>query len=171
MIPVLLFHVLSTISHCQNTLVYCLLEKCFRTLSTVLGCDICWAFVHLAFTFLSAAVCSFYWFLLSSWTKKTKVKLHFGFVVLLTDPVILNSSFYALCNTLVHSFPKVGIINYVKIIWAMKSLKVTQSRFVSSSTKSLFSVQDSEISLIPGCCNTPSGYSELCQRSVLLLQC
>lgn len=50
-------------------------------------------------------------------------------------------------------------------------LKVAQSHFISSNTKYLPCFQDSEISLIPGCSNTPSGYSELCQRSVLLLQC
>jgi len=38
--PVLLFQGLSTIIHCQNTLVYSLLEEYFRTLSSALGCDI-----------------------------------------------------------------------------------------------------------------------------------
>lgn len=34
-----------------------------------------------------------------------------------------NSSFYALCNSAVRSFCKVGIINYVKVLWVRKSLK------------------------------------------------
>lgn len=80
---------------------------------------------------------------------------YFWFVVLLVHLVCTSTSAFMLCVTLsIHSFCKVGVTNCEDCV-SEENLKVAQSHFISSSTKSLSCFQESEISLIPGCSNTP----------------
>lgn len=149
---------------------WCLHEEYFSTLSPALGCDISWAFIHVALVFY---LCLFVFVIGVSgqFGQRTGVKLSISDLQFFSFTPHSYFSFYAPCSTASKQLPYGWHNKPGKESASKEILKVAQSHFISSNTKYLPCFQDSEISLIPGCSNTPSGYSELCQRSVLLLQC
>lgn len=130
---------------------------------------------ELSFTqprFLSVPLSVCHRCLWSIWTKDWSKTKYFWFVVfLIHPPFILQLQLLCSISTASKQLPYGWHNKPGKESASKEILKVAQSHFISSNTKYLPCFQDSEISLIPGCSNTPSGYSELCQRSVLLLQC